>query len=288
MNRPLGRGPSNGMYALQKALLARKAAGEADWLEISGPASPADLIWFWNWQDIGELLAWDAAGRPYVCGPNILFGLSWKPGAGRGERQILESPRCRLLFTESDWYARLIDEHRRPMNTAPLVVWPYPIDPRPEGPLFHAKYDLLIYSKSGPAGLAEGLARRFERSLLVRYGSFQRTELWEAARQSRACIYLSGDDRGPLALAEILLAGCPAIGIERGAPWIEAGRTGIRIDRLDLASIEAAAVQILDGDWSRDRVREIALERFDPQRVAGVVLNALDRARAAGNASQVS
>lgn len=282
MNRPLGGGPSNGMYALQKALIAKQRAGQADWLEIGGEPHDDELVWFWNWQNVDELLRRDSLGLPCVAGPNILFELSWRPCRSKGEKEILDSPHCRLLFTESDWYARLIEAHRGPRSTAPLVLWPYPIDPQPDRPIFPAKYDLLIYAKSGPGELHAELARRFPRTILVHYGHYRREEFWFLARQSRACVYLSDDDRGPLALAEALLCGCPAIGIEKGAPWIETGKTGVRVDVLTLAAIEEAAVQILDDGWDRHRVRCLALRQFDPDRIAGIVLAALDAARRDG------
>ncbi len=45
---------------------------------------------------------------------------------------------------------------------APIVLWPYPIDPLPGGPL-PPRYDLLIYEKSGfgralPEPIAAALA----------------------------------------------------------------------------------------------------------------------------------
>ena len=69
-------------------------------------------------------------GRPFVAGPNVLFDNSRAPGAGPGEQAVLNAPSYRLLFTESEWYRRLIQRHRGPENRAPIVVWPYPIDPR--------------------------------------------------------------------------------------------------------------------------------------------------------------
>lgn len=44
--------------------------------------------------------------------------------------------------------------------------------------------------------------------------------------------YLADDDHGPLALAEILLAGCPVVGVRTGAPFIEHGVTGYFVERL--------------------------------------------------------
>jgi hypothetical protein len=40
---------------------------------------------------------------------------------------------------------------------------------------------------------------------------------FEAARRLRACADLADDDHGPLALQEILLAGCPTVGVRTGA-----------------------------------------------------------------------
>lgn len=50
------------------------------------------------------------------------------------------------MFCHSEWYRDLIAKHRRADNVSPIVLWPYPIDPWPGGPL-PDKYDLLIYAK---------------------------------------------------------------------------------------------------------------------------------------------
>jgi hypothetical protein len=95
-----------------------------------------------------------------------------------------------------------------------------------------------------------------------------------AARRSRCCLYLSDDDRGPLALAEILLSGCPAVGISRGAPFIEPGRTGAVVEQLDAQScLEAVAgCRRLD----RRRVSAAAAVQFDARRIFGVIAEALE------------
>jgi hypothetical protein len=61
---------------------------------------------------------------------------------------------------------------------------------------------------------------------------YRREELFEAARRSRACAYLADDDHGPLALQEILLAGCPTIGVRTGAAFVRDDVTGFVVDRL--------------------------------------------------------
>ena len=157
------------------------------------------------------------------------------------------------------------------------MLWPYPIEPKPRGPL-PAEYDLLIYAKSGyNQGLLAEMHRRYRRSVVIRYGSYQRAELFHAARRSRACLYLSDDDRGPLALAEIMLAGCPAVGVAKGAPWIEEGRMGVVVDQL-CPEYQSDAVEDL-LEWDRQEVRRLAVERFDTERTASAVLGALGKVR---------
>jgi hypothetical protein len=73
---------------------------------------------------------------------------------------------------------------------------------------------LLIYAKNGHRSmLLEHLAELYPRHIQIHYGQYQREELSEAARRSPACAYLADDDHGPLALQEILLAGCPTVGV---------------------------------------------------------------------------
>lgn len=279
VHAPGGTGPWNGQYALQKAL----RASLPDWLSIDGPADDDDLLWVWCWEDMPELLGWLGNGRPAVVGPNVLFRYSSQPRIF-GEDIVCDSPCVRLLFTESQWYADLIRENLGRHNRAPVVLWSYPIDPQPEGPLLgkdlgkEAEYDLLMFVKAGPRYIVEPLAARYPRHRLIRYGSYRRDELVEAARRSRACIYLSDDDRGPLALAEIMLAGCPAVGLPRGAPWIEPGRTGEYVQ--DLENVDHAVDAIEDLlEWDREAVRGAALEKFATQWTVTTVLEALNTAR---------
>jgi len=274
VDRPDGRGPGNGQYALQKALRARKL----DWLRIGGRLAADEIPWFWCWTDRPAAAACARSGRPFVAGPNVLFDNSRAPGAGQGERDVLAAPSCRVLFTESEWYRRLIDRHRGPHNRAPIVVWPYPIDPKPDGPIVPTEYDLLIYTKSGHfPGLVAELGRRYARCRVIRYGHYERGRLMQLARRSRCCLYLSDDDRGPLALAEILLCGCPTVGVPTGAPFIEHGRTGILLDRLPLGGCVEAIEDCLEFD--RHEVAALAAEQFDTDRIVDVVVEALEQAR---------
>ncbi|MFQ3592162.1 MAG: glycosyltransferase [Gemmataceae bacterium] len=225
-------GPTNGMYALQKEL-RKRIAGGLDWLSIKSlPASDGALPWFWHWDDRRYAVWWESEGRPFVQGPNMLFTYSWKPRIDAEERGLLDAANCRAMFCHSDWYRDLIAKNRGPANTSPIVTWPYPIDPWPGEPL-PDQYDLLIYSKNGHRpGLLEHLCETFPRHVVLHYGQYKREQLFEAARRSRACAYLADDDHGPLALQEILLAGCPVVGVRTGAPFIQDGVTGVFVDRL--------------------------------------------------------
>jgi hypothetical protein len=269
VTRPGGSGPSNGQFALQKALYVRSPG----WLKLGGTLRGGEIPWFWCWEDREAAAAHAAAGQPLILGPNVLFGHSRRPCAVPAERELCHAASCGLIFTESRWYRDLIEEHRGPNNRARIVLWPYPIDPRPGGPL-SAQYDLLIYAKSGyTADLIAGLRTAYRRSVTIPYGAYGRAELCALARRCRACAYLSDDDRGPLALAEILLCGCPAIGIPRGAPFIRHGHTGIVLSGFRLA----ACLEGIRRCHQLDRylVAAKAAGQFDTARIVSTVLAAL-------------
>ena len=284
-----GGGPGNGMAALQKLLRQRIAQG-LNWLSIQAqPTGPDVLPWFWHWGDRQQAVEWNAKGLPFVEGPNMLFINSRMPRIDVLESALLDAAHCRAMFCHSEWYRDMIAKHRGPANQSPIVLWPYPIDPWPEGPTGD-KYDLLIYVKNGvPPGLPEYLANRFQPSILVRYGSYRREELYDTACNSRACVYLADDDHGPLALEEILLSGCPVVGVRTGAPWIQPGQTGLFVDRLppgqpkndeDQAALTACleAIQTVQT-FSRSQVRTIAAQQFDNTKIVDCILAALESCR---------
>ena len=261
------------MFALQRALRRAKC----DWLRIGGRWTPGEIPWFWCWEDRPTAAACAEAGQPFIAGPNLLFDNSARPCASPGEREVCQAGSCLLLFTESAWYRELIQRHRGPANRAPIVLWPYPIEP-PPGPPLSARDDLLIYLKSGwGESLVAGLVRRFRRQRVIRYGQYERAELLDAARHARCCLYASIDDRGPLALAEILLCGCPAVGIPHGAPFIEPGRSGVLIPELTPRRCAAALEQCLSLD--RRAVASRAAEIFNTNRIVATILTALRQAR---------
>ena len=109
----------------------------------------------------------------------------------------------------------------------------------------------------------------------------------EAARRSRACAYLADDDHGPLALQEILLAGCPTVGVRTGASFVRSGETGVVVDRLppgrqcaesdDDVRALAAFTDAIEQAQTIDRpsVQAIAAEQFDTTRIVDGLLESL-------------
>ncbi len=81
-------------------------------------------------------------------------------------------------------------------------------------------------------------------------------------------------DRGDRA-AEILLAGCPAVGVARGAPFIQPGETGMLLDALEPEACcrAVAACHALDRRW----VAELAAVQFDTQRIVATIVESLAR-----------
>ncbi|WP_437191555.1 glycosyltransferase [Planctomicrobium sp. SH527] len=287
-------GPQNGMSALQAALRKRIDSG-LDWLSIRPlPASQGALPWFWNWGDRSYAAWWARQGEPFVQGPNMLFMDSHSPRIDADECTLLDAPSCRAMFCHSAWYRDHIAAHRRATNVSPIELWPYPISPWPGEPL-PAKYDLLIYAKNGHRPqLLEHLATLYPRHLQIHYGHYQREQLFQAARQSRACAYLADDDHGPLALQEILLAGCPTVGVRTAAAFVQSGENGFLVRRLPpgasciqteddgsaLAEYLLAITQAQALD--RHQIRAMAVERFSTERIVDTVLRALNRARVIG------
>ncbi|WP_425619233.1 glycosyltransferase [Anatilimnocola sp. NA78] len=284
-------GPTNGMFALQRALRGRIAEG-LDWLTIKDlPVSQGALPWFWNWQDRSYAAWCDAMAQPFIQGPNMLFINSATPRIDPDECALLDARHCRAMFCHSAWYRDLIRRHRGPNNQSPIMLWPYPIDPWPGEPL-PDRYDLLIYAKNGNRpGLLEYLAEAYPRHVQIHYGQYDRQQLFDAARRSRACVYLADDDHGPLALVEILLAGCPVVGVRTGAALVQQGVTGLLVERLPSGDscanrriADPAAMQFLQAleqiqAFDRSAVRIAAAAEFSTSRIVDQLLLALDELR---------
>jgi hypothetical protein len=131
------------------------------------------------------------------------------------------------------------------------------------------------------------LAELFPRHIQIHYGQYHRDQLFEAARRSRACAYLADDDHGPLALQEILLAGCPTVGVRTGASFVKTGETGVLVDRLppgrqcvETDEDERALVAYVEAieqaqAMDRQAVRHIAASQFHDECIVDQVTVAL-------------
>ena len=270
---PWKSGPGNGQYALQRSLRRLRLP----WLKIGGQLKDTDIPWFWCWQDAPKAWECEQNGRPFIIGPDMLFS-NWKsPSIVPVEKKVCRAKHCVLTFTQSNWYRDLIESERNSGKVdeekKPIVLFPYPIEPMP-GPPLGPKYDLLIYVKSGVSPqLVKQLAISYPRHRILRYGSYDRCELIFVARRSRVAVYLSDNDRGPLALAEILLAGCPSVGTERGAPWIRNSINGHVVHGLKPDLLLSAIKESFLID--RTLVRKDSECFFAETRITHIVLQAL-------------
>ena len=163
----------------------------------------------------------------------------------------------------------------------------------PSGEPLPDAYDLLIYAQNGHRPqLIEHLAEVFPRHIQIHYGRYRREELFEAARRSRACTYLADDDHGPLALQEILLAGCPTVRVRTGASFVRTGETGVVVARLppgrqcaeseDDVRALAVFMEAIEQAQSMDRhsVRDRAAEEFNSDGIGDDIIIALNVLRA--------
>ena len=142
--------------------------------------------------------------------------------------------------------------------------------------------------------MLEHLAEVFPRHIQIHYGQYQREQLFEAARRSRACAYLADDDHGPLALQEILLAGCPTVGVRTGASFVRSGETGVLVDCLppgqqcvETDEDERALsgfMESIEQTQAMDRadVRCRAAELFDTDQIMDAVITSLHPTRLSG------
>jgi hypothetical protein len=144
------------------------------------------------------------------------------------------------------------------------------------------------------AQLADSAARSVALGREQTLGRIQKVQNFRA-RRSRACAYLADDDHGPLALQEILLAGCPTVGVRTGASFVRDGGTGVVVERLPPGrqcvetdkDVRALAVfmEAIEQAQAMDRhsVRERAAERFATHRIIDDLVSTLNTARFVGS-----
>ncbi len=78
------------------------------------------------------------------------------PRVDTEECALFDAANCRAMFYHSEWYRDLIAKHRGPANQSPIVMWPYPIEPRP--PIWRAFWIKLaqrLRSTAKPMSIAQ-------------------------------------------------------------------------------------------------------------------------------------
>jgi hypothetical protein len=102
---------------------------------------------------------------------------------------------------------------------------------------------------------------------------------------------LADDDHGPLALQEILLAGCPTVGVRTGAAFVRTGETGVVVDRLppgrhcvesdeDKRALVEYLIALEQAQWmDRQCVRVRAAVEFQTDGVIDQLIGTLDELR---------
>ncbi len=273
-----GNGPSNGQYALQMALQQENEAADRQWLHIGGDLRAGEIPWFWSWEHRPQAVACSREGRPFFIGPNVLFLNSQAPRADLLESELLDSPHCLAMFCHSIWYDELIRQHRGPHSDCPIVRIPYPVIPWVSVPQEPADFDLLVYLKQDKFdSLAAQLRQLPLRTVLIRYGEYVREELSEIASRCRMCVYLTDDEQGGLALQEILMTGCPTIGLRSGAPLVVDKLTGRIVAQLDESLVREAMREV--DSYPRAQVAKVAAVMFSTRRIAKSFIDTLDRLR---------
>jgi hypothetical protein len=153
--------------------------------------------------------------------------LDHEPPPRRGVDALRLRARCRLMTGHdsqhpASGYAEARDTFKYRFTESRIFPWTTVVSDEP----------LDWLEERSPPHVAEYLAELFPRHIQTHYGLYQREELSEAARRAPTCAYLADDDHGPLASQEILLAGCPTVGVRTGAWLVKPGETGVLVDRL--------------------------------------------------------
>jgi hypothetical protein len=116
-------------------------------------------------------------------------------------------------------------------------------------------FDAMIFLKGGAIEqtIANEIRTRIPRSVIIQYGAYTRDQLFDAARRSKCCFYISREDHYPLAAVEITLTGCPIVSDERSCPVLRHGANGI------LAAVRERG----ESDpfvWAKDAAERMAVE----------------------------
>jgi hypothetical protein len=200
------------------------------------------------WRDI-------RSGKRIAIGPNVAFCNSQYPGQGDGERELLAYQNYAAVMTLSRWYSALQQKWFAQKSNHYILDYPLPQLWVGAWTPTTPSVDAFIFIKGGAEERRIGyeLKRRFTNSITLEYGSYSREQLFDAARRSRVCFYVSREDHYPMAAVEITLTNCPIISDERACPAFKHGITGI----------VAAVRERGESDpfvWAKDAAERLAVE----------------------------
>jgi hypothetical protein len=216
------------------------------------PWGPDDIAWY----PVGHAWIWDAMkkGQPFAVGPNVLYGSSQQPGACDGEAQLMAYQNYAAIFTLSRWYSALQQKHFAQKSKHYILDYP---NPWLESKLVTTQdTDAFIFIKGGDAEKQVAREIRINGQIVpvvVGYGRYTRDVLFDTARRSKVCFYISREDHYPLAAVEITLMGCPIVSDERSCPVLRHGINGI------IAAVRERG----ESDpfvWAKDAAERMAVE----------------------------
>ena len=279
-------GPTVLVSAMTEAL--RHDARFADLNEVLW--GPDDVPWY----PVGhcQIAQRIATGQPFAIGPNTLYGLSYRPGAYAGEREMMAYENFAAIFCLSRWYSELCRKTMKQQTRHFLVDYPLPTvwTQMSIGNMVAPRYKAFIFQKGGPIeqAIVVSLLTRIGAVPVIKYGAYNRQELFNAAAQSECCLYVSHEDNYPLAAVEIGLMGCPIVSDERSCPVVVHGLTGVIVPVRERGESEPftwspdTAERLIVGmnlaqHLSRKSIRERTLARHDPSFFAEKVWQCINR-----------
>ncbi len=230
-------------------------------------------------------------GQEFAIGPNVVWGLSYHPGIGPLEKELMAYQNFAAVFCLSRWYSASVQRGFVQKARHYLIDFPVPAAWEALPATSNPTHEFMLFVKGGAQeqaiakALTEGPLAPFT-NIVLTYGRYERAQLLDAARRCRVCYYIGREDNYPLAAVEIGLMGCPIISDERSCPTMIHGLTGLcapvreRCDHEPFAWAADAAERMAALHESarrldRDMVRSVTLARNNRQEFAGRVAAAL-------------
>lgn len=221
---------STGGACVAVAALSEALRADARFRPMDDNGDDGSILWYPTLRStLASAIGSERLHGRIAIGPQVLFANAQAPGAGTYEREVMDYDGYAAIFTFSRWYQELLKLNMRQQTRHVLLDYPLPAAWLGEKWTGEIAFDALIYVKGGAEEqqIADALRAAFPSSRVLPYGGFTRAELFEAARTSRVCFYISREDHYPLAAVEIGLMGCPIISDEKACPVLVHRLTGI-------------------------------------------------------------